>query len=196
MRAQPENKQKVLAFLREQLARGTVPSVREIGARCGIRSTSTVQTCLDQLEQEGVIRRTSGLNRSIRLAEDQPLAKVPLLGRVTAGMPILAVQEVEGYVGYSAPGADPGELFALRVRGDSMVGAGILDGDIVIVRRTAAARDGDIIVALIGDEATVKRFFREADGFRLQPENDAFAPIYVQEVSVLGRVVALQRELA
>ncbi|MBR7092582.1 MAG: transcriptional repressor LexA [Clostridia bacterium] len=196
MRAQPENKQKVLAFLREQLARGTVPSVREIGARCGIRSTSTVQTCLDQLEQEGVIRRTSGLNRSIRLAEDQPLAKVPLLGRVTAGAPILAVQEVEGYVGYSAPGADPGELFALRVRGDSMVGAGILNGDIVIVRRTAAARDGDIIVALIGDEATVKRFFREADGFRLQPENDAFSPIYVKEVSVLGRVVALQRELA
>ena len=194
MRAQPENKQKVLAYLRERLQQGEVPSVREICAHAGIRSTSTVQSCLNQLEQEGVIRRTSGLNRSIRLAEDNPLARVPLLGKVTAGVPILAVEEVEGYVGY-AGGYAPGDLFALRVRGTSMIKAGILDGDIVIVHRTADVRDGDIVVALIEDEATVKRLYREADGFRLQPENDDFEPIFTKQLAVLGKVVALQRQL-
>lgn len=196
MKAQPENKQKVLAYLRERLQQGEVPSVREICAHAGIRSTSTVQNCLNQLEQDGVIRRTSGLNRSIRLTEDTPLARVPLLGKVTAGAPILAVEEVEGYVGYSAGNAAPGDLFALRIRGTSMINAGILDGDIVIVRRTNAIKDGDIVVALLQDEATVKRLYREADGFRLQPENDAFEPIYTKQISVLGKVIALQRELA
>ena len=195
MRAQPENKQKVLAYLRERLQQGEVPSVREICANVGIRSTSTVQNCLNQLEQDGIIRRTSGLNRSVRLAEDHPMMRVPLLGKVTAGAPILAVEEVEGYVGYAGSYA-PGDLFALRVRGTSMINAGILDGDVVIVPRTNDARTGDIVVALIEDEATVKRLYREADGFRLQPENDAFEPIYTKQLMVLGKVIALQRRLA
>lgn len=195
MKAQPENKQKVLVYLRERLQQGEVPSVREICAHVGIRSTSTVQNCLNQLEQDGVIRRTSGLNRSIRLTEDTPLTRVPLLGKVTAGAPILAVEEVEGYVGYSAGNVSPSDLFALRIRGTSMINAGILDGDVVIVRRTNAVQDGDIVVALLEDEATVKRLYRESDGFRLQPENDAFDPIYTKQIAVLGKVIALQREL-
>ena len=195
MKAHPENREKVWEAIRRGLMQGAAPSVREICAQTGIRSTSTVQNCIDQLEAEGLIRRSSGLNRSIRLAEHTPVNNVPLLGRVTAGVPILAVQEVEGYVGYSGGRFEPGELFALRVRGTSMIGAGILDGDVVIVHRGADVQDGDIIVALVGDEATVKRLYRETDGFRLQPENDEFAPLHVQQLTVLGRVIALQRDL-
>lgn len=121
------------------------------------------------------------------------LPGVPLLGKVTAGKPILAVEEVEEYVPYSGGGYHPGDLFALRVCGDSMIKAGIYDKDIVIVRKTPTADNGDIVVALIGDEATVKRIYREKDHIRLQPENDAYEPILVKEVTVLGRVISLLR---
>ncbi len=188
-----EKQQKVLTFLKERLQDGIPPSVREICDATGIRSTSTVHAYLKRLEDEGYIDRQSGLNRAIRLPGES-VTRVPLLGKVTAGLPILAVEEVEDYVPFS--GGDryqPGELFALRVQGTSMINAGILDNDVVIVRRTSTARNGEIVVALLGDEATVKRIFVEQDHIRLQPENDAFEPIIAKEVTVLGKVISLVR---
>lgn len=192
MTALTAKQQAVLAFLKERAQDGVPPSVREICTATGIKSTSTVHACLRALEEGGYINRVSGLNRAIRLPGEN-VARVPLLGRVTAGQPILAVEEVDEYVPYSGTGYQPGELFALRVMGTSMIGAGILDGDVVIVRRTPVAQNGEIVVALIGDEATVKRFYKEDGHFRLQPENDEFAPIIVDEVTILGKVISLLR---
>lgn len=192
MRALTPKQQAVLAFLQERAQDGVPPTVREICTATGIKSTSTVHACLRVLEENGCINRESGLNRAIRLPGEN-VARVPLLGRVTAGQPILAVEEIEEYVPYSGGGFRPGELFALRVTGTSMINAGILDKDVVIVQRTPVAENGDIVVALIGDEATVKRFFKEDGHFRLQPENDAFEPIIVDECAVLGKVVSLLR---
>ena len=172
---------------------GYPPSVREICEATGIKSTSTVHAYLKRLEDEGYIDRRSGLNRAIRLPGES-VTRVPLLGKVTAGMPILAVEEVEDYVPFSGGSQyQPGELFALRVSGTSMINAGILDRDVVIVHRTPVAQNGDIVVALLGDEATVKRIYMESGYIRLQPENPAFEPIIVDEVVVLGRVVSLVR---
>ncbi len=188
-----EKQQKVLNFVKERLQDGIPPSVREICEATGIRSTSTVHAYLKLLESEGYIDRRSGLNRAIRLPGES-VTRVPLLGKVTAGKPILAVEEVEDYVPFSGGSQYPaGELFALRVSGTSMINAGILDRDVVIVRRTNTAQNGDVVVALIDDEATVKRLFVEADHIRLQPENDAFEPILVKEVTVLGKVISLVR---
>ena len=187
-----EKQQKVLEFLRERAGDGVPPSVREICAAAGIRSISTVHAYLKVLEEGGYISRQSGLNRAIRLP-GETVARVPLLGHVTAGLPILAVEEVEDYVPYSGGRYDPRELFALRVHGTSMINAGIMNGDVVIVHRTPAAENGDIVVALIGDEATVKRFFAENGHIRLQPENDEYEPIIVKECTVLGRVISLVR---
>lgn len=193
-----KKQQAVLAFLQQRAQDGLPPTVREICTAAGIKSTSTVHAYLKTLEEEGYISRQSGLNRAIRVNNAEgtavmpPQNRVPLIGHVTAGMPILAVEEVEDYVPYSGS-YDVRELFALRVRGTSMINAGILDGDVVIVHRTPVAENGDIIVALIGEEATVKRFFKENGHFRLQPENPDFEPIIVPEVSVLGKVVSLVR---
>ncbi|MBO5798283.1 MAG: transcriptional repressor LexA [Clostridia bacterium] len=195
-----KKQQAVLAFLQERANEGLPPTVREICTAAGIKSTSTVHAYLKTLEDEGYISRQSGLNRAIRINKpDTPApaptpvpGRVPLLGRVTAGLPILAVEEVEDYVPYTGH-YDVSELFALRVTGTSMINAGILDKDVVIVRRTATAENGDIVVALVGEEATVKRFFKEDGHFRLQPENDAFEPIIVPEVAILGKVVSLVR---
>jgi len=188
-----EKQQAVLTYLQECSQDGIVPSVREICAAADIKSTSTVHACLKALEEEGYIERRSGLNRAIRLPGES-VTRVPLLGRVTAGLPILAVEEIEEYVPFNGNGRyRANDLFALRVKGTSMIGAGILDGDIIIVRRTPSAENGDIVVALLGDEATVKRIFFEPDRIRLQPENDAYSPIYATEVTVLGRVISLLR---
>ena len=187
-----EKQQKVLAFLQERAQDGLPPTAREICAAADIKSTSTVHAYLKVLEEGGYISRQSGLNRAIRLPGES-VARVPLLGKVTAGQPILAVEEVEDYVPYSGGGYQPGELFALRVCGTSMINAGIFDQDVVIVHKTPTAVNGDIVVALVGDEATVKRFYKENGHFRLQPENDAFEPIIVNEVSILGKVVSLVR---
>ena len=189
-----EKQQKVLTFLKERAQDGLPPSVREICTATGIKSTSTVHAYLRLLEDEGYISRQSGLNRAIRLPGESVM-RVPLLGKVTAGIPILAVEQVEEYVPYSGGGYHAGDLFALRVSGTSMINAGILDKDIVIVKKTPVAENGDIVVALIGDEATVKRIYREKDHIRLQPENDAFEPIIVKEVVVLGKVVSLLRNV-
>ena len=188
-----EKQQKVLAFVKERLGDGIPPSVREIGDACGIKSTSTVHSYLKKLEDEGYIDRRSGLNRAIRLPGES-VTRVPLLGKVTAGMPILAVEEVEDYVPFSGGSQyGAGELFALRVTGTSMINAGILDRDVVIVRRTNTAQNGDVVVALIGDEATVKRIYVESDHIRLQPENPEYEPIIVKEAIVLGKVISLVR---
>src|SRR5699024_3256631 len=146
---------------------GIPPSVREIGAAVGLKSTSSVQANLDALEEAGFIERDPMLKRSIRvLGEAENVTNVPLLGTVRAGAPILAVEQIESYLPYSGRGAKDKTLFALRVRGDSMVNAGILSGDIVIVEKTPAAQNGEIVVAMIEDEATVKRFYKEKGHFR------------------------------
>ena len=186
---------KIYEFLVERSQQGTAPpSVREICAEVGLKSTSSVQTHLDVLEENGYIERDPLLKRSIRICgQAENVTHVPLLGTVTAGMPILAVEQIESYIPYSGYVSKDKPLFALHVRGESMINAGIHDGDIIFVERTPAARDGEIVVALIEDEATVKRFFKENGHFRLQPENDAFEPIICTEVAILGKVVALLR---
>ena len=189
-----ESQRKIYEFLVEKAKEGITPSVREICAAVGLRSTSSVQANLDSLEAAGYIERPPMLKRVIKICGmAENVAQVPLLGTVTAGMPILTVEEVEGYLPCSHPGAPDKELFALHVRGESMINAGILDGDIVIVERTPTASNGEIVVALLGDEATVKRFYKENGHFRLQPENDTFEPIICNEVVILGKVVASYR---
>ena len=187
-----EKQQKMLDFLRQRVQTGVPPTIRELCQAAGIKSTSTVHAYLQKFEEAGLINRESGLTRSIRLPGEAP-SRVPLVGKVTAGMPILAVEEVEDYVPYSGGAYPVEELFALRVSGTSMLNAGILDRDIVIVHKTPAAENGEIVVALVGDEATVKRIYFEKDHIRLQPENDAFEPIIVKEAVVLGKVVSLLR---
>ncbi|MEG0546607.1 MAG: transcriptional repressor LexA [Oscillospiraceae bacterium] len=189
-----ETQKKIYEYLMERSQGGVPPSVREIGAAVGLKSTSSVQANLDALENAGYIERDPMLKRSIRiLGEAENVTSVPLLGTVTAGMPILAVEQIEGYIPYSGHISRDKPLFALKVRGESMLWAGILSGDIVIVEKTPVALNGEIVVAMIEDEATVKRFYKEKGYFRLQPENDAFEPIIVKEVIILGKVVGLMR---
>lgn len=183
-------------YLCEKAQEGIPPSVREIGAAVGLSSTSSVHANLKKLEEAGYIERDPLLKRSIRICgynADTSFIRVPVIGTVTAGLPILAVEQTEGFIPYAGKVSVDKPLFGLRIRGDSMINAGILDGDIVIAEQTNTCDDGDIVVAMIEDEATVKRLYREKDGVRLQPENDAYAPIFSQNVSVLGRVVSVVR---
>lgn len=173
---------------------GFAPSVRDIMRDLGYKSTSTVHMYLNRLDTLGYIRKEDGKSRAISVVnEDMPtVSAVRLLGTVTAGQPILAEETFEGYIGYI--GRIPAdEMFALKVKGESMIEIGIMDGDIVIAEKTCYAENGEIVVALIDDEATVKRFFREDGHYRLQPENCTMEPIIVDEVLILGRVVAIQR---
>lgn len=193
MKPLTKSQQKVYDYIRECAQDNRIPSVREICAVTGLKSTSTVHLHLKTLEEKGLIERDKGLNRSIRLSGSEKSSQIPIMGRVTAGVPILAVEDIEGYVPVSESVRRGRELFALRVCGESMINAGILDGDIAVVHRTPVAENGDIVVALIEDEATVKRFYKEEGHFRLQPENDAFEPIIVDEVVLLGKLVAIYR---
>ena len=189
-----KTQKRIYEFLAERSQNGVPPSVREICAAAGLKSTSSVQANLDALEQAGYIERDPMLKRSIRVTgQSAHYTQVPLLGTVTAGMPILAVESIEGYVPFAGKSDSDKPLFALKVRGDSMINAGILSGDIIIAEKTPAAMNGEIVVALVGDEATVKRFYKEDGHFRLQPENDDYAPIIVDEVIILGKVVSLIR---
>ena len=183
----------ILDYIRDRIDEGLPPSVREICAALDIKSTSTAHKYLGELRERGLIEKGDRLNRAITLPDDRNV-RVPLVGTVTAGQPILAVEEIEGYIPYRSRHLHSRDLFALRVRGESMINAGILDGDIVVVRRTPTAENGDIVVALVEDEATVKRFYKEKGHFRLQPENDEMEPIIVDSVSILGRVISLIRE--
>lgn len=176
---------------------GYAPSVRDIKAAVGIKSTSTVHSYLERLEKKGYIVREQGKSRTIRTREKQeePTArKIPILGQVAAGMPILAVENCEGYIDFCPTGATlSDELFALRIKGESMIEAGIMNGDCVIVSRTSYVENGDIAVVLLDDEATVKTFYRENGVFRLQPENRTMKPIIVKSVYILGKVIASVR---
>ena len=190
-----ETQGKILEFLKERSGNGVPPTVREICQAVGLRSTSSVQANLNALEEKGYIMRDPMHKRSIRIVgQAENVRHVPLLGVVTAGLPILAVEIVECYLPFTGGHISGNkDMFALRVRGESMINAGIFDGDILYVERTPVARNGDIVVALIEDEATVKTFYKENGHFRLQPENDAFEPIIVNELVILGKVVALTR---
>ena len=176
---------------------GYAPSVRDICRDLGYKSTSTVHMYLNRLDMFGYISKEDGKSRAVKLNDDEKprVDAVPLLGVVTAGTPILAAENFEGYVGYIGK-TNNENLFALRVRGDSMVLAGILDGDIIIAEQTCYAENGEIVVAMIDDEATVKRFYRENGHYRLQPENNTMKPIICDEVTIVGKVLAIQRNYA
>ena len=187
-----KSQQLVYDYLCSTMAeRAVPPPVREICAATGLRSTSTVHSHLKSLEALGYITRDAGLNRSIHIVGASAAKQVPILGKVTAGLPILAVEDIEGYIPY--PDKSGKELFALHVDGLSMINAGILDGDYVIAEKTPVAENGEIVVGMIGDEATVKRFYKEKDHIRLQPENDSMDPIIVPDCQILGKVIGLVR---
>jgi repressor LexA len=203
-----KRQQEIFDFIRRYSAKyGYPPTVRDIGKAVGLASSSTVHAHLANLEKIGLLRRDPSKPRAIELLDRAVGSAVdsvrgivrtdglPVLGSVAAGQPMLAEENIEDYV--SVPeiaGGDDGE-YLLRIRGDSMKNAGILEGDYVVVRPQDTAQDGEVVVALLGEEATVKRFFREADHVRLQPENEAMEPIRSKEVKVLGRVVGLLRRV-
>ena len=197
------NRQKeIFDYIRRYAAKtGYPPTVREIGKAVGLHSSSTVHAHLANLEKIGLLRRDPTKPRAIELLFDRakktirPGSGLPLVGQVAAGAPILAEENIEEYIEVpDVVGGEDGD-YVLRVRGESMIEAGIFEGDYVIVRPADAADDGEIVVALIGDEATVKRYFRESDHIRLQPENETMEPIRTTEVKILGRVVGLLRSL-
>lgn len=174
-------------------SRGYPPSVREIGEAVGLKSPSTVHFHLKHLEEAGVIEKGAGKGRAITLtAPPLPEDKVPIVGNVAAGSPILAQECIEDYLTFDTGGRS-GEFFALRVRGESMLGAGILPGDLVVVRRQETANNGEIVVAMIEDEATVKRLSRKNGRTWLMPENDAYSPIDGTYAQILGKVTAVIR---
>ena len=199
-----KRQQEIFDFIkRYSSSHGYPPTVRDIGKAIGLTSSSTVHAHLANLEKLGLLRRDPTRPRAIEVLVDKAKKVVgdgesglPLVGSVAAGQPVLAEENIEDYVEIPPiAGGDAGE-FLLRVRGDSMKDAGILEGDHVVVRRQETATDGEIVVAQIGDEATVKRFFREPDHVRLQPENDDYEPIITREVEILGKVVGVMRRVS
>ena len=187
-----EKQQLVYDFLVKEMSQGLPPTVREICNATGIKSTSTVHAILSALEEEGYIIRDAKNSRSIRLDMDFQSAMVPLVGRITAGKPILAVEEIEDYIPY--PSKDADGLFALKVVGLSMRDAGILDGDIIVADKNAPCRSGDIVVGMDGDSATVKRLLIKDKKIIFMPENEAFDPIYPEDPMVLGKVIGSYRK--
>lgn len=181
----------IAACIREQ---GYPPSVREIGEAVGLKSPSTVHFHLKHLEEAGMIEKGAGKGRAITLTEPAvPENQVPIVGNVAAGSPILAEECIEDYLTFDTHGRS-GEYFALRVRGESMLNAGILPGDLVVVQRQQTARNGEIVVAMIDDEATVKTYSRQNGHVWLLPENDAYSPIDGTYAQILGRVAAVVRQ--
>lgn len=201
----------ILAYIKDEVkVKGYPPSVREIAEAVGLASSSTVHGHLERLEQKGFIRRDPTKPRAIEILGDSPavneaqaayseiyndIINIPVIGKVTAGIPITAVENVEEYFPLPTSVAPANEqVFMLRVEGDSMMNAGILNGDLVIVKKQFTAENGEIVVAMTEDsEATVKRFYKESDHFRLQPENDALLPILLKQVSILGKVIGVYR---
>jgi repressor LexA len=201
-----ERQRQILDFLTKYVdAHGYPPTVREIGEAVGLASPSTVHAHLANLERAGLLKRDPTKPRALELRREpkavaSDVHKLPLVGEIAAGGPLLAEENIEEYLAVPEPLSKGGEEFLLRVKGDSMVNAGILDGDIAVVERRQDARNGDIVVALAGDdesadEATLKRFFRDDGRVRLQPENDALEPIYAQHVQILGKVIGVFRQL-
>ena len=197
-----KRQQEIFDFIKRYSARhGYPPTVRDIGKAIGLTSPSTVHTHLHNLEKIGLLKRDPSRPRALELLVDTARKVVgpsglPLIGRVAAGAPVVAEENIEEYVDVpDIAGGDDGE-FVLRVDGDSMKDAGILDGDHVVVQPRSTARNGEIVVALVGEDATVKRFFKESDHIRLQPENDAMEPIRTREAELIGRVVGVCRRVA
>jgi repressor LexA len=197
-----KRQQEIFEFIKRYSSQhGYPPTVRDIGKAIGLTSSSTVHTHLANLEKIGLLRRDPSKPRALELLVDQAKKAVgpsglPVVGRVAAGAPVLAEENIEEYVEVPPlAGGDSGE-YVLRITGDSMRDAGILDGDHVVVRKQDTARNGEIVVALVGEEATVKRYFKESDHIRLQPENDAHEPIRTRDAQILGRVVGVCRRVS
>lgn len=199
-RVRGDTQGKILEFIKQEVAlKGYPPSVREIGEAVGLKSTSTVHGHLRRLESKGLLVRDAMKPRAMGLVEDdnseERIRMVPMLGPVAAGSPILAEESSSDMVPVPSSLLGDGQYFALTVRGDSMIQAGILHGDYIIVRQQAEANNGDIVVALVSDDATVKRFYREKGRIRLQPENPAMKPMYFQNLRILGKVVSVYRQI-
>jgi repressor LexA len=203
-----ERQQQILEVIKSAVSRdGYPPTVREIGDAIGLSSPASVHTQLAALEAKGYIRRGSAKRRALEVigGVGEPAApiditavlsrRLPLLGRVAAGEPLLAEQNIEDEVDVPDYLSGDVDSFVLRVKGSSMIGAGILDGDLVVVRCQESAENGDVVVALLDDEATLKRFFREKDHVRLQPENPAMQPILVRDPRIVGKVTGVMRRL-
>ena len=197
-----EKQRKILEFLKKEIiTKGYPPSVREICDAVGLKSTSTVHGYLERLEKKGLIRRDPTKPRAIEILDDttyvfkKELVNVPIVGRVTAGQPILAVENIEDTFPIPAQYLHNknNDVFMLTVEGESMIEAGIFDGDLVIIEKVSTAQNGDMVVALIEDEATVKTFYKEKDHIRLQPENSNMEPIIVHNVTILGKVIGVIR---
>lgn len=195
------NKQsEILEYIKDEiLNKGYPPAVREICEAVNLKSTSSVHSHLETLEKNGYIRRDPTKPRAIEIMDDSfqmvrhEMASVPIIGQVAAGQPILAQENIEGYFPIPAEMVPNAESFVLNVKGESMINAGILDGDQIFVERCNTARNGDTVVALIDDSATVKTFYKENGHYRLQPENDTMAPIIVDHVEILGKVFGVFR---
>ena len=183
----------VFEYIKNRLTDGYSPSVREIQDAMGFKSTSTAHRYIETLINAGKLEKTGNINRSLRLPNSKSIS-IPVIGTVTAGIPITAVEDITGYVSFEADKAYTNPLFALKIRGESMINAGILDGDIIIVEQGVYAENGDIVVALVDrEEATVKRFYKENGHYRLPPENDTMEPIIAESVDILGKVIGLKR---
>jgi len=192
----------ILNVIKESiLQKGYPPSVREIGQKVGLSSSSTVHNYLKRLEEKGVIRRDPTKPRAIEVLGMEPREQpatfnwVPVLGRVAAGLPVLAVENREAFFPLPVDFTGQGEFFMLTVKGESMIDVGIFDGDLVIVRKQSTANNGDIVVALLEDESTVKRFYKEKDYIKLKPENKNMAPIITRNATILGTVIGLLRRM-
>ena len=195
-----KKQQEILEYIKNQiLQRGFPPAVREICEAVNLKSTSSVHSHLETLEKNGYIRRDPTKPRAIEILDDtfnltrREMVNVPIIGQVAAGQPILAEQNIEDYFPIPADRMPNKQTFLLKVKGESMINAGILDGDYVLVEQDSTASNGDMVVALVEDSATVKTFYKEEGVFRLQPENDFMDPIIVKEVSILGKVFAVMR---
>ena len=190
-----DNERRVFEFIKQRLEEGYPPTVREICAEFGFKSTSTAHRYINALIEKGLLQKGNNQNRALRLSGGNGM-KIPLVGTVTAGVPITAIEDITDYISFQPDKNYSNPLFALKVRGESMINAAILDGDTVVVEQTAYAENGEIIVALVdGESATVKTFYKENGHYRLQPENDTMEPIIVDEVRVLGKVVGVIRYL-
>lgn len=188
-------KEEIYTYIKECSEDGFPPSIREICDGLNISSTSTVHRYINMLVDEGVLDKNGGKNRSVRLSGSSSV-KVPLMGTVTAGQPITAIQEITDYIAFNPDRRHSGQLFALKIRGESMINAGIFDADIVICEQMQTVRNGEIAVVLVDDEdATVKTFYKEDGHYRLQPENDSMDPIIVDYCQILGKVIAVLRYL-
>ena len=195
MRKVTENEKMVFEFIKDRIEEGYPPRVREICAEFGFKSTSTAHRYINNLTAKGLLEKGNNQNRAIRLTGGNGM-KIPLVGTVTAGIPITAIEEITDYISFQPARHYSNPLFALKVRGESMINAAILDGDMVVIEQTPYAENGDIVCALVDNEsATIKTFYKEDGHYRLQPENDAMDPIIVDEVSILGKVVGVVRYL-